>query len=191
MACIIYVSMFKEFPLVKFLWSCELLKICKLSMSTPRSQFSRSINVVFFTARVRKHGYHFGHDIIYNSTRHSVYSHCRKYTESWHAKFRSLISNTSSVGVIERSFSSLVKSANYFRDTTDVRQSFSINLHQIRLGNDYEQVIIFCQKSSWWKSRFFRIIIWTVHLSCGLCSLNHRKPRKREIFYNPLSLNYA
>lgn len=48
-----------------------------------------------------------------------------------------------------RSFFSLVKTANYFRDITDVRQSFSINLQQVLLGNDYEQVTIFCQKSSW------------------------------------------
>jgi len=152
------------------IWSCELLK--KIINVGPQSQFPLKYKCRILHCS-HSQAYHFGHDIIYNSTRHSVYSYCRKCTESWHVKFRSLISDTSSFGVIEQAhiFSSFVKTSNYFRDTTDV---LSINL---------QVVMFFRQKSSRWKARLFRIIIWTIHPSCGLCSPNHRKPRKREIFY--------
>lgn len=177
--CIIYVFMFKEiFSSQKYFDHASYLRSANYQCRPPISILSNCKYKCRILHCSHSQAYHFGHDIIYNSTKHSVYSHCRKYTESWHAKFRSLISDTSSFGVIEQAhnFPSLVKTSNYFRDTTDVRQSLSkLNLQQVAMFSR--------QKPSRWKARLFRIIIWTVHPSCGLCSPNHRKPRKREIFY--------
>lgn len=112
----------------------------------PRSQFSRSINVVFFTAHVRRHGYHFGHDIIYNSTE----AFCIFALQ----KIYRILTRKVSLSHLEHEFSRgywtdvlfprLWKQRGLLpRHTMNARQSFSINLQQIRLGNDYEEVTIF------------------------------------------------